>query len=67
MDNHTFNLVETLSEKGEAVWAYDKFMKDSENCPDCASLWKELKVADSAHTEKIKQLLVSHAQKGMLK
>lgn len=66
MDNHTYNLVATLSEKGEAVSIYDTFLADSRACEECSALWKELKEADSKHIRKVKEILKSHIKEGKI-
>lgn len=62
MDNHTYNLLQALSKKGKSVWAYEVYIKDSDNCPECKDLWKKLKKEDSRMIEEIKKVLVDHVK-----
>jgi len=67
MDNHIYNLAKALTKKSQAVWRYEKFIKDSDGCPECEELWRELKEEDEEHVEKMKKILTSHAKAGAIK
>jgi rubrerythrin len=60
MDNHLYNIIRILAEKGEGVWAYSKYKSDIEDCSECRVLFEEIMEDDKKHMEKLKKLLKSH-------
>lgn len=39
MDNHTYDLVKALGEKGESLQVYETYAKDTDGCEACSKLW----------------------------
>lgn len=67
MDNHTYNLINALSEKAEALEVYQKYTKDAESCGKCASLWQNLIEDEKEEIKEMKDILISHVQEGVIK
>jgi hypothetical protein len=66
VDNHSYNIIKTITEKAEATWVYDKYIDDSENCQECSKFWKNLKKEDSKLLDQLRTLLNSHIESGQI-
>lgn len=60
MDNHLYNLVKVLAEKGEAADVYARYLADTADCKECSRLFTRLKAQDEKDIEEIKTMLASH-------
>jgi rubrerythrin len=60
MDNHLYNIIRILAEKGEGVWAYSKYKSDIEDCPECKAVFEKIMRDDEGHIEKLRELLKTH-------
>ena len=66
MNNHTYNLIKSLTKKAQAVSKYDTYLRDAGSCEECKNLWSNLKNEDESQLEEIKKVLESHAKQGSL-
>jgi hypothetical protein len=66
LDNHSYNIIKTITEKAEALWAYDKYLDDSKNCQECTEFWQDLKEEDGKLLGELRALLNSHIEKGQM-
>jgi hypothetical protein len=66
LDNHSYNIIKTITEKAEALWAYDKYLEDSKNCKECTKFWQNLKEEDGMLLDELRALLNSHIEKGQM-
>lgn len=66
MDNHTYNLINALSEKAEALEVYEKYSNDAQDCQKCASLWQNLIEDEKEEIKEMKDILISHVQEGVI-
>jgi rubrerythrin len=60
MDNLTYDLIQTLASKLEAIEAYEKYQKDAQGEPECRQLFQELIQDDRKHVGKLQQELTRH-------
>lgn len=67
MDNHSYNLISAISEIGEGLEVYDKYIQDASECQDCQQLYKTLKDEAQKQMDVMKKLLISHAKADTLK
>ncbi len=62
MDNHHYDLIKALEKKADAVWVYEKYIKDAQNCEQCQELWEKLKEKDQQDISELKKLMKDHFQ-----
>lgn len=46
MKNHNHDLLHHLSETIDSLWRYNEYLKNSQGCEFCISLWNQLKDTD---------------------
>ena len=63
-DNHTYNLLEQLSEELKSLWRIKKnYPEDAGSCEHCKTIWKDLEGQKENNVEKLTELLKSHLNK----
>src|ERR671922_2513454 len=62
--NVNHDLIQTMSEKLDAVWRYDKYIEDAQkdNCQECATLFQRLKQEDQRQIEQLRTEIERHVQ-----
>lgn len=66
MNNHTYNLIKSLTKKAQALSKYETYLSDAADCDECKNLWQRLTKEDEAQLAEIKKVLENHAKKGLL-
>lgn len=66
MNNHSYDLVNTLAEKSQALWRYDKYLEDSKSCEQCQMLWNKLKHQEEKEVEEMEKILTTHAKQDQI-
>ena len=69
MLNMNHNLIQTLSEKLDAVSRYDIYIQDSmdQGCPKCADLFRQFKQDDLKHIQLLRDQIKEHCDAGKWK
>lgn len=63
-DNHTYNLLEQLSEELKSLWRIKKnYPEDAGGCEHCISFWKDLEKQKEKNVESLTELLKTHLNK----
>lgn len=57
LDNLTYDLVTILYEKSKGLEAYDKYMRDAQNDPQCSQLLQQLRQQDEQAVQQLQQHL----------
>lgn len=66
MKNSNFDLVHGLTKKAEALSVYDQYARDSQGCPQCQDLWRQIKQDDTRHQDMLLGEISRHAKEGRL-
>jgi hypothetical protein len=63
--NVNHDLIQTMSEKLDSMWRYDKYIEDAEkdNCAECASLFSQMKEDDQRHVELLRAEIERHVHR----
>tara|TARA_Y100000310_G_C20633782_1_gene790081 strand:+ start:1331 stop:1555 length:225 start_codon:yes stop_codon:yes gene_type:complete len=69
ISDNCYNLINQLTKKLQAVWAYDKLIKDARKCKDreCERLLKKIRDDDKRHVKMLQDVVAKLARKGKLK
>lgn len=60
-DNHTYNLLEQLSEELKSLWRIkNNYKKDAGNCDKCKDFWPGLETQKEKNVETLTELLKTH-------
>lgn len=63
--DHNHDLVHAITKKNDAVWRYQKYyLKTSQGCEHCTSLWNKLIEDDNKHIEMLKEEIERHVKEG---
>jgi len=58
------NLVQTMSEKLDSVWRYDKYMEDCRGDVECTRLFQRMKEEDLEHVRLLRDEIERHCKEG---
>jgi hypothetical protein len=58
------NLIQTMSEKLDAVWRYDKYMEDCRGDAECGRIFNKMKEDDLQHIRLLRDEIERHCKEG---
>lgn len=62
--DHDHDLVHELSKKLDALWRYDQYIANANDCPNMQALWRDFKSQCRADIQRLKKLIAEEIQKG---
>lgn len=60
MNNWNHDLVHQLSEDLDSLWRYEDYLKNSQGCGHCSTMWRKLKELDEEKVEMLRQEIERH-------
>ncbi len=69
LENHDYNLLETITVIARSIYRYDTYMKDLDKvkCESCRKLWQEFHQQRQKELEMLLKELRNHVESGMVK
>ncbi len=69
LENHDYNLLETITVIARSIYRYDTYMKDLDKvkCESCRKLWQEFHQQRQKELEMLLKELRNHVESGMIK
>jgi hypothetical protein len=69
LSNNCYNLVNQLSKKLKAIWAYDKIIKDAKACKnkECERVFKKIREDDIKHAKMLQETIIKLAKENKFK
>jgi hypothetical protein len=64
MSDSIHNLIQSLSEKLDAVWRYDKYMQDCRGDQQCSLVFHKMKQDDLEHIRMLRDEIERHCREG---
>ena len=65
MKDHNHDLIDALAHKNDSVWRYQNYyLRSSQGCEHCESLWKTLQTEDERHVDMLRQEIKRHMDEG---
>ncbi len=66
LKNMVFDLISAIQNKSEAIAVYDTYAKDSQDCTECANLWRQMKQREEEDLATLTHELEKHVKAGEL-
>ena len=69
LENHDYNLMETITVIARSIYRYDTYMKDLDKvkCESCRRIWQEFHQQRQKELELLLKELRNHVESGMMK
>ena len=69
LENHDYNLLETITVIARSIYRYDTYMKDLDKvkCESCRRMWQEFHQQRQKELEMLLKELHNHVESGMMK
>ena len=69
LENHDYNLMESITVIARSIYRYDTYMKDLDKvkCETCRKMWQEFHLRRQKELEMLLRELRSHVESGMMK
>lgn len=69
LQNHDYNLLESITVIAKSIYRYDTYMKDLDKvkCETCRKLWQEFHLQRQKELDMLLKELRSHVESGMMK
>ncbi len=69
LENHDYNLLETITVIARSIYRYDTYMKDLDKvkCETCRKIWQEFHAQRQKELDMLLRELQNHVESGLLK
>ena len=62
MKNWNHDLVQQLSEDLDSLWRYEEYLKNSQGCEHCTTMWKKFQAMDADKAEMLRKEIIRHVE-----